>query len=1049
MHPLSLDLAGQNRQLDPRRPWTVGSSQFADVRIDHPGVQDIHLILRWSGASWTIEDRGSDTGTAFNGFRLHAHMAALLESPAQITLAPDTGRGFVIAMTPQPPSAPTAGPGPSGAGAAGPSSTTAPGARSASAAQAPGQQTGQGSTPAHAQQAQGQRSASPQAPGQQGSMQQATGQHGSAQRAQDQQGPTNRAPSQQASAPQPPAADPAQARPVDLHSEDIQLASVEPTVFALPVEQAAQDRRNRERSTEQNRPARDQSGPSLDDIHSAEIPAASAEPTVFAVSMNRELAPQREQGPDAEDASGADPAVQIEQRSWVNRPEAAEILRAPEEDAQLRSGMRLSPAFRAREIGGTLTVGRDPSADVLIDGLLVSRRHAQVKRTERGSMLTDLGSTNGTWVNGQRISGTVELLPGAQAVIGGVPFRQTEVGLAEVVRTEGNTSIMVQDLTYTVPDRKNPRQRKTLVDDITLEIPDRSLIAVIGPSGAGKSTFLNCMLGDVNPDQGRIEYHGLDMAQFGSALSSQIGMVPQEDVLHRELTAQQVLESTAALRLPEDVDRKSRKARIASVLDALGLTEHARTPVSQLSGGQRKRVSTAMELLTGPRYLFLDEPTSGLDPDMDFEVMDLLRRMAHGEVGGADGSTVVVITHSTANLDLADRVLVLAPGGSVAYFGEPAGMMPYFERSQGLGPQVREVYKGLKDDPASAAAAFRHENDDDAPRERVRAQTPTAAPHASSRRGLFQLSVLLRRQIQLMRTDAMSVLITTVLAPALLALLVLVVPGDHGLTMPESTDSEVNQPQILLIVILLAAVALGLFPACRTFLDEKRIFLREARTGLGVWPYVGAKTLVTISTSLVQSLILVLAVLALIPNEPMGAWGPMWLELWIVTFLLTMTSWLLGFLVSAMVSRSDVAMNVASLLVVVQLIFCGGLFAMDGATDGISRAVPTRWAYAAMGQTGDLNEIVRVAAVTLPQEEANADLQEEHDEAAQKARDAGTPEPPAPQIPEVDDSSAVLDPLWKRSTLNWWGSTGITAGFGIAFLLLSVFLIRRTKQRKR
>lgn len=168
-----------------------------------------------------------------------------------------------------------------------------------------------------------------------------------------------------------------------------------------------------------------------------------------------------------------------------------------------------------------------------------------------------------------------------------------------------------------------------------------------------------------------------------------------------------------------------------------------------------------------------------------------------------------------------------------------------------------------------------------------------------------------------------------------------------------------------------------------------------------------------------------------------------------MTFLLTMTSWLLGFLVSAMVSRSDVAMNVASLLVVVQLIFCGGLFAMDGATDGISRAVPTRWAYAAMGQTGDLNEIVRVAAVTLPQEEANADLQEEHDEAAQKARDAGTPEPPAPQIPEVDDSSAVLDPLWKRSTLNWWGSTGITAGFGIAFLLLSVFLIRRTKQRKR
>ncbi|WP_144793798.1 ATP-binding cassette domain-containing protein [Kocuria palustris] len=993
MHPLSLTIAGRTRELDPRRPWTVGSSQYADVRVEHPGVQDIHVILRWSGASWTVEDRGSDAGTAFNGFRLQAHMAALLEQPAQITLASDTGRGLLVELAPQRP------------------------APEAAAGRRPG--TDQVPRPQRADGPSG------------------GGAHAAA-------------------------AGPGGAR-TDAAAEEIPAASAEPTVLALPVEHAARGRAAQEGPgpREGTRSAASQpgaspgadeltgTGPAADDLHSEEIPAASAEPTVFAVSMNRGRAARAEADREAAEGPGGQPAVEIEQRSWVNRPEAAEVLRAPEGAEALQSGMRLSPAFRARDVGGTLVVGRDPAADVLIDGLLVSRRHAQVTRTQRGSVLTDLGSTNGTWVNGERISGTVELLPGAQAVIGGVPFLQTELGLAEVVRTEGNMSIVVRDLTYTVPDRRNPRQRKTLVDDIALEIPDRSLIAVIGPSGAGKSTFLNCMLGDVNPDEGRIEYHGLDLARFGSALSSQIGMVPQEDVLHRELTAQQVLESTAALRLPEDVDRASRKARIASVLAALGLSEHARTPVAQLSGGQRKRVSTAMELLTGPRYLFLDEPTSGLDPDMDFEVMDLLRRMAHGEVGGADGSTVVVITHSTANLDLADRVLVLAPGGSVAYFGEPAGMMPYFERSQGLGPQVREVYKGLKEDPARAAAAFRRERDDDGPRERVHAQEPTAAPHASSRRGLHQLSVLLRRQLQLMRTDAASVLITTVIAPALLALLVLVVPGEHGLTFPESTDSEVNQPQILLIVILLAAVALGLFPACRTFLDEKRIFLREARTGLGVWPYVGAKTLLTIAASLVQSLILVLAVLALIPNEPMGAWGPMWLELWIVTFLLTMTSWLLGFLVSALVPRSDVAMNVASLLVVVQLIFCGGLFAMEGAADAISRATPTRWAYAAMGQTGDLNEIVRTAAVTLPQEEANADLQEDHDRAVEDARQAGAPEPPPLELPPIDDSGAVLDPLWERTTLNWWGAAGITAGFGLVFLVASVLLIRRTKRRKR
>lgn len=309
--------------------------------------------------------------------------------------------------------------------------------------------------------------------------------------------------------------------------------------------------------------------------------------------------------------------------------------------------------------------------------------------------------------------------------------------------------------------------------------------------------------------------------------------------------------------------------------------------------------------------------------------------------------------------------------------------------------------------------------------------------------------MLLRRQLQLMRTDLTSALVTTFIAPALLSLLVLVVPGEHGLTYPESTDSEINQPQIVLIVILLAAVAIGLFPACRTFLDEKRIFLRETRTGLGVWPYVGAKTLVTIVTSLIQSAILVFMVLFLVPHDQFASWGPMWLELWIVTFLLIMTSWLLGFLVSALVGRSDVAMNTASLLVVVQLIFCGGLFAMEGAPDGVSKAVPTRWAYAAMAQSADLNEIVRTAAVALPQEESNEAAQESHDEAVASAEEAGAPAPAPLELPEIDTSGAVLDSMWKQGTLNWWGSTGITMGFGVVLLLLSVFSIRRVKKRKR
>lgn len=972
MHPLMIEVGGATRELDPWRPWTVGSSQYADIQLHSPTIQDIHVILRWSGDCWTVEDRGTRTGTAMNGYMLMANMAAIISGPTRLSLAPNTGAGAEFTVMDPPSQADADTP-------------------------APAQE--QAHTPS--------RQAPPEVTG-------------------DANGPTPQGADESA-------APSAQGQPAQTYG------IVGPR---HPSNNADDDPASR--------------------IHSAEIPVGSAEPTVAAININRAAAgldgkqsePRQAQSNAAssDDAARLEvdpnaPVVEAQQRSWVNRVDNTEIMPSAPSSEDERSGMRLSPAFRPATPGGSIIVGRDASADVLIDALLVSRQHARLTRTAEGATITDLGSTNGTWVDGQRITSTVALRVGSQVVIGGVPFRHTAVGLCELIRAEGNMSIVVQDLTFSVADRINPKMKRTLVDDVSLEIPDRSLIAVIGPSGAGKSTFLNCLLGEINPDRGRIEYHGLDMSQFGPVLSSQIGMVPQEDVLHRELTAEQVLEATAALRLPEDVDKQQRQSRVAAVIESLGLTEHARTPVKQLSGGQRKRVSTAMELLTGPRYLFLDEPTSGLDPDMDFEVMDLLRRMAHGEVGGREGSTVVVITHSTANLDLADKVLVLAPGGSVAYFGDPDGMMPYFERSQNLGPQVREVYKGLKEDPASAAAAFRTEVSQ-VTHERLAAQTPAGPQKQVTRRGMFQLGVLLRRQVQLMRTDLPSVLVTTLVAPALLSLLVLVVPGDHGLTYPQSTESEINQPQIVLIVILLAAVAIGLFPACRTFLDEKQIFLREARTGLGVWPYVGAKTLLSIVTSLIQSAILVFTVLLLVPHDSFASWGPMWLELWMVTFLLILTSWLLGFLVSALVGRSDVAMNTASLLVVVQLIFCGGLFAMDGGSDAASRVVPTRWAYAAMAQSGDLNQIVRTAAVALPQEEANQSAHDAHDDAVASAQEAGLPAPAAPQLPEVDTSAAVLDPLWHQGTVNWWGSTALTGGFGLGFLLLSVVAIRRVKKRK-
>lgn len=859
MHPVRLRLNGATHVLEPWRPWTIGSSPYADIHIACPALADIHLIVRYSNNQWVVEDRGSRTGTVMNGYPLIAGMAVTLVDGAQLILAPDTPEALHLTVL---------------------------------------------------------------------------GDHK-------------------------PAQDATEHEPVD----------------------------------------------------SKKYTGSAAE------------------------------------RSWVNRLEKTTVSQAPVSPADERSGMRLAPAFRPANPGDSISMGRDAEVDILVDALLVSRHHARITRTEHGDTITDLGSTNGTWVNGHRISTTVELPLGAQVVVGGVVFRYTQAGLCELVRAKGNMSVVVRNLSFSVPDRLDPTTSRTLVDDLCLEIPDRSLVAVIGPSGAGKSTLLKCLLGEIKPQKGRIEYHGLELSQFNSVLSSNIGVVPQEDVLHRELTAQQVLETTAALRLPQDLSRQQRRMRVAAVLESLGLSEHAQTPVAQLSGGQRKRVSTAMELLTGPRYLFLDEPTSGLDPDTDFEVMDLLRRMAHGEVGGSEGSTVVVITHSTTNLDLADKVLVLAPGGSVAYYGDPAEMMPYFERHVGLGPHVRDVYKGLKSDPHSVAAAFQ-DHDDQFVHEPKDLESTADHHKRMPRRTLSQLRVLLRRQLQLIGTDMPSAIVTTFIAPTLLSLLVLVIPGNHGLTYPPSADN-LTQPQIILVVILLASVALGLFPACRFFLDEKPIFLREARTGLGVLPYVGSKTLISIGTALIQSAILVGSVLLLVPHESTGLWGVQWVELWIAAFLLMATSWLLGFLISALVSRSDVAMNTASLFVVVQLIFSGGLFTLEGSSDAISRAIPTRWAYAAMGQSVDLNEIVRNATVVRRHDEANESTMEAHKDAVAEAQKAKQPPPPEPALPKADMTQAVLDPLWIPDTRSWWITCATVSGFGAGFLVLSVAAIQRVKKRRR
>jgi ABC-type multidrug transport system ATPase subunit len=200
---------------------------------------------------------------------------------------------------------------------------------------------------------------------------------------------------------------------------------------------------------------------------------------------------------------------------------------------------------------------------------------------------------------------------------------------------------------------------------VSFPIPERSFVGIIGPSGAGKSTLLGALTGMRPAGTGTVLYDNRDLYQDYAELRHRIGLVPQDSVMHTQLTARRALRYAAELRFPSDTRRAERARRVDEVMAELGLTRHADTRADRLSGGQLKRVNVALELLTRPSLLFLDEPTSGLDPGLDKSVMEQMRDLAH------DGRTVIVVTHSVANLDTCDRLLVLVPGGRIAYYGRP------------------------------------------------------------------------------------------------------------------------------------------------------------------------------------------------------------------------------------------------------------------------------------------------------------------------------------------------------------------------------------------
>ncbi|GGU46510.1 ABC transporter ATP-binding protein [Streptomyces albospinus] len=621
--------------------------------------------------------------------------------------------------------------------------------------------------------------------------------------------------------------------------------------------------------------------------------------------------------------------------SSVSYPAATHTFRQP-------SSVRPLPSAR------TTRIGRAADNDLVVDDLAVSRHHAELRAGPGGYEpggydIVDLGSHNGTYLNGRPVE-RAPVLPGDIVGIGNSAFVLVGDELQEFVDT-GEISLDVQELSVRVGPN---RDRRTLLDQVSFPVGEKSLLAVVGPSGAGKSTLLNALTGLRPADAGTVLYDGRDLYRDYAELRRRIGLVPQDDILHTQLTVRRALGYAAELRFPEDTAPAEREARVDEVIRELGLVERADLPIHRLSGGQRKRVSVALELLTKPSLLFLDEPTSGLDPGMDRSVMHMLRGLAD------DGRTVIVVTHSVLSLDVCDRLLVMAPGGSIAYYGPPEEALPFFGFVE--WPEAFEAFEN--DQGRDWAGEFRASPlyrryvaaETRQPRRAPEPREPVAAP--TSRHRGRQLWTLMRRYAAALSSDR-TFLIIMVALPFVMGGMA------HGLSTGKlTTDSASN----VLLILCVGAVLTGAANAVRELVKERVIYQRERAVGLSRSAYLLSKVLVLGTVTVVQAVVLTLVALVGVDLNAPGGKGvlmPPLLEITLAVALLAFTAMMSGLLVSALVRKEEVTMPLLVLLAIIQVVFCGALHSLRNTPvlEQLSWLVPSHWALGAMAGTIDLHRL--------------------------------------------------------------------------------------------
>jgi ABC transport system ATP-binding/permease protein len=609
--------------------------------------------------------------------------------------------------------------------------------------------------------------------------------------------------------------------------------------------------------------------------------------------------------------------------------------------------------YQSISLNQLVTIGSDPTCTLQLDSPTIARFHATIEPTKRQGFYTvesltdDRVSVNNRWPSKNTIGKTGETIQiGCFTLL---------IGCGELEILDRGDSIRL-DIRELILETNGKRR----LDDLSFAIEPGEFVAIVGGSGAGKSTLMQALLGTETPTTGGVYINGANLQQNYDIYRSRIGCVPQDDIIHTNLTVEGVLSYAARLRLPSDINVKSVVDR---TLEQIEMTHRRRSVITNLSGGQRKRVSIGVELIADPKLFFLDEPTSGLDPGLDRQMMQLLRSLAH-----EDRRTIVLVTHAVLNIELCDRIVFLGRDGKLCYFGSPDDILEYFDVDN-----FADIYVKLEDKGWIDSYAAEYEGSDYC-RDYMSKEIDITNNHEQSKSAKVKINVLRQwfilthRQLDITCRDRANLILALVTAPVGIGLLKAAL-SDNQPFKGGSIDGAGLAIQVLLIFSC-ASLWVGLFSSAQEIVKESAIYIRERLVNLQIPAYLGSKFVILTGLAIAQSLTIAQVILFVFksPATTLMSWQ---IGVSSVVFLTITASFSLGLLVSTVAGNSSQVNSALPLILLPQIIFSGVLFKLKGIGAILSYLTITRWSLGAFGTIANVNGLLpfsfkHIAVKNLP-----------------------------------------------------------------------------------